>query len=250
MNGYPAVMFITPRKSSGFTLVEMAMVLMIVGLLLGGLVPTISSQMENQRMGETRRQMNDIKEALTGFAVINGRLPCPSDGTAATGSELVTGSGVAAVCTLTSANAARGVLPWATLGVSETDAWGRRFTYRITADFADGADGTGETACSVAVGVSFQLCSSANLNVKATFGGSNVAAAVPAVVVSHGRNGLGAYPAGGGAQIAVVTADESENANDNNTFVSKDNSSDFDDLVVWLSPNILANRMVTAGKLP
>jgi len=242
-------MFITPRKSSGFTLVEMAMVLMIVGLLLGGLVPTISSQMENQRMGETRRQMNDIKEALTGFAVINGRLPCPSDGTAATGSELVTGSGVAAVCTLTSANAARGVLPWATLGVSETDAWGRRLTYRITADFADGADGTGGT-CSVAVGVSFQLCSSANLNVKATSGGSDVATAVPAVVVSHGKNGLGAYPAGGGAQIAAVTADESENADDNNTFVSKENSSDFDDLVVWLSPNILANRMVTAGRLP
>ena len=249
MNGYPAVMFIAPRKSRGFTLVEMAMVLMIIGLLLGGLVPTISAQMETQRMGETRRQMNDIKDALTGFAVINGRLPCPSDGTAVTGSELVTGSGVAAVCTLTSANAARGVLPWATLGVSETDAWGRRFTYRITADFADGADGTGGT-CSVAVGVSFQLCSSANLNVKATSGGSDVATAVPAVVVSHGKNGLGAYPAGGGAQIAVVTADESENANDNNTFVSKDNSSDFDDLVVWLSPNILANRMVTAGKLP
>lgn len=224
---------------------EMAVVLMIVGLLLGGLIPTLSAQMEAQHINETRRQMSEIKEALTGFAVINGRLPCPADGAASGGSELLTGSGVSAVCTLT-----KGVLPWAALGTNEADAWGRRFTYRATASYADGADGTG-AACSIATGVSFQLCSTANLNVLSTSGGSNVATSVPAVVVSHGANGLGAYPGGGGAQIGSASGDEAENADDNNTFVSKDHvQSGFDDLVIWLSPNTLANRMVTAGKLP
>lgn len=220
------------------------MVMLIIGLLLGGLIPTLSAQMETQRISETRRQLDEIKEALAGFALINGRLPCPADGTASGGNELVTGTGTTATCTLT-----KGVLPWSTLGVPETDGWGRRFTYRVAANFADGADGTG-ASCNIATGVSFQLCSSANLNVKSTSAGSNVAANVPAVVVSHGKNGLGAYPAGGGAQISTATGDEEENTDDNNTFVSKDYTSDFDDQVVWLSPNILFNRMVAAGKLP
>lgn len=245
MNGHQTMKIAPHKISGGFSLVEMAIVLMIVGLLLGGLIPTLSAQMESQHISETRRQMNEIREALTGFALINGRLPCPADGSAAAGSELVTGSGVAAVCTLS-----KGVLPWATLGANEADAWGRRFTYRVAANFADGADGTGAATCSAATGVSFQLCSSANLNVQATSGGPSVAAAVPAVVVSHGRNGLGAYPAGGGAQIGTATGDESENADDDNTFVSKDFSNDFDDLVAWLSPNTLLNRMVAAGRLP
>ncbi|HZW25263.1 MAG TPA: prepilin-type N-terminal cleavage/methylation domain-containing protein [Gallionella sp.] len=232
------------ERQSGFTLVELAMVMLIIGLLLGGLIPTLSAQMETQRISETRRQLDEIKEALAGFALINGRLPCPADGTASGGNELVTGTGTTATCTLT-----KGVLPWSTLGVPETDGWGRRFTYRVAANFADGADGTG-ASCNIATGVSFQLCSSANLNVKSTSAGSNVAANVPAVVVSHGKNGLGAYPAGGGAQISTATGDEEENTDDNNTFVSKDYTSDFDDQVVWLSPNILFNRMVAAGKLP
>lgn len=223
------------------------MVLAIVGLLISGLIPALSAQMESQRINETRKQLGEIKDALTGFAVINGRLPCPSGGTTASGEEQVAGSGVSAVCTLT-----QGVLPWATLGVNETDAWGRRLTYRVTANFADGADGTGSTSCTITAGVSFQLCSNANLDVLSASGGggSTVAANVPAVVVSHGKNGLGAYPGGGGVQIGAATGDESENADDNNTFVSKDFSTSYDDIVIWLSPNVLLNRMVAAGRLP
>ena len=119
------------KRQAGFTLVEMAMVLLIIGLLLGGLFPTLSTQMDIQRVNETKRQLEDIKEALVGFAVAKGRLPCPADGTAADGNELVTGT----TCTLT-----KGVLPWSTLGVPETDGWGRRFTYRVAANFADYTD--------------------------------------------------------------------------------------------------------------
>lgn len=236
---------LTRKHLAGFSLMEMAIVLAIVGLLLGGLMPTLSAQMESRRINETRGQLDDIKDALTGFAIINGRLPCPADGTATAGDELVTGSGVAAACTLT-----QGVLPWSTLGTDETDAWGRRFTYRVTSTYADGTDGTGSGSCSIATGVSFQLCSSANLNVKMTSGGSDVATGIPAIVVSHGDNGLGAYPSGGGAQIGTATGDEAENADDDDIFVSKDHSADFDDLLVWISPNVLGNRMVAAGKLP
>ncbi len=64
--------------ASGFTLIEMAVVLLIVALLLGGLLPTLTSRVEQQRLGEVRKQLDEIEQAAIGFALINGRLPCPA----------------------------------------------------------------------------------------------------------------------------------------------------------------------------
>lgn len=263
-----------PRSlHGGFTLVEMAMVLMIVTLLLGGLVPTISAQMEAQRISETRRQMSEIRDALLGFAVINGRLPCPAQASLATGTtnagrEATAGnscscqtlsgstntianstSGIA--CNNTSVT---GVLPWATLGLPETDAWNRRFTYRVTTRFADQIV-AGTTDCTPAViaptASSFALCSPGTPDVLVASGSTNyVATDVPAIFVSHGKNGNGAYISDG-TQLAIGSnADEIENSDNNLSFVSHEFTSEFDDLVVWVPPGVLFNRMVAAGKLP
>ncbi|MGB7650451.1 MAG: type II secretion system protein [Gallionella sp.] len=243
----------TARKKLGFTLIEMAMVLMIIALVLGGLLPTISAQIEQQRNAETRKQLAEIREALLGFAVANNRLPCPADGTLNTGVEATTNAGAALVCSsITALTASGGVLPWATLGVSETDAWGRRFTYRVTSAFADGADGTNDAAaaaCPTSTGVSFKLCSQANLNILVSAAGANIAANLPVIVVSHGKNGLGAYTQQG-VQLTGATGDELENANTTNSFVSHETTPTFDDLLVWIPPNLLVSRLITAGKLP
>jgi prepilin-type N-terminal cleavage/methylation domain-containing protein len=240
--------FINQQK--GFTLVEMAIVLLIVGLLLGGLLPTISGQIEQQRRSETRKQLDEIKEALVGYAIINGRLPCPADGTIPTVPGVANGAGQEKSSCAASANG--GVLPWVTLGISETDAWGRRFTYRVTPDFADAIATTtyGCTPSPTPTQSSFALCSNGNLNVGLTIGNSDVAANIPAVIVSHGANGLGAYTTAG-QQIPGASGDENENIDNNNNFVSHDFvQNGFDDLLVWIPLNILANRMVAAGKLP
>lgn len=228
------------------------MVLMIIALVLGGLLPVISRQIEQQRNAETRKQLAEIREALLGFALSNNRLPCPADGTLNTGLEATTNAGAALRCSSISGNASAGVLPWTTLGVSETDAWGRRFTYRVTSAFADGADGSSDAAaaaCPTSMGVSFKLCSQANLNVLIAAAGANSAANLPAVVVSHGKNGLGAYTQQG-AQLPGAVGDELENTNTTNSFVSHDASPTFDDLLVWIPPNLLISRMIAAGKLP
>ena len=233
-----------PASQNGFTLIEMAIVLMIVGLLLGGLLVPLSAQMDQRNISDTQKAMSEIKEAIIGYAMANGRLPCPAKATIATGT---TNAGVAD-CTL-----ATGVLPWATLGVNETDAWGNRFTYRVTSNFADATDGTGAASCAVTTGVSFQLCSVGNLNVlSAASGGVTIAGNVPAVIISHGKNRAGAYTPQW-TQVAVGSnADELENSDGtaDNNYVSHTLNSTFDDLVVWISPNILNNRMVAAGKLP
>lgn len=247
----------TELTSRGFTLIEMAMVMMIVGLLLAGLVPTLSAQMELRRINETRKQLEEIKEALVGFVIINGRLPCPADGLIPTGQlnagkEAKTGT----VCANITNNMANGVIPWAILGVNETDAWGRRFTYRIASDFADDFNNpTYGNPCvpnPAPTQASFALCSTGNLVVAASFTyTTGITNEAPAVTVSHGENGLGAYtPNGVKIPITGASSDEAANADNNNDFVYHEATSDFDDQVIWLSTNILFNRMVAAGKLP
>jgi hypothetical protein len=99
---------------------------------------------------------------------------------------------------------------------------------------------------------------------------SSLAANVPAAIISHGKNGYGGRSSDGGALPVppVVNMDETMNANvlsankmsrvaPNLTVnaACSDNLEDqpfceFDDLVTWLSPNILFNRMIAAGRLP
>jgi len=254
------------KPNSGFTLVEIAMVMFIIVLLLGGLIPTINAQLEQQRTRETLKRMDEIQQALLGFAMVNGRLPCPAKvslvtGAANAGVEATTGNScactaggnpnadwTATACTLTTVT---GVLPWVTLGLKETDAWDHRYTYRVTTHFADQIANTYVWGCGSPEPTqsSFTLCSTGVPNVLSATAGTSVAANVPAVFLSHGKNGYGAYTSQG-TKLANGSADEVENSNGDNTFVSHNSTLTFDDLVAWISPGILFNKMITAGKLP
>jgi prepilin-type N-terminal cleavage/methylation domain-containing protein len=218
------------RTSRGFTLVEMAIGLAIIALLLGMLMVPLGTQMDQQRYGETQRQLDLARDAVIGFALATGRLPCPATPTIATGAA---GAGTEN-CAL-----AEGVVPWAAIGVPETDAWGRRLTYRVTVAFAD--------APAVGTLSSFLLTDSGDMTI--TNGAVNIATQVPAVIVSHGKNGLGAFDTNG-VQIAGAAGNELENANGNTTFISRTNAPDFDDLLIWVSASVLKSRMVAAGRLP
>lgn len=243
-----------PERASGFTLLELAVVMFVLALLLSSFLVPLGTQVDQSNISATQKGLDDVKEALIGFALANGRLPCPADPTIATG---LPNAGVErATCTGANVN---GVLPWTTLGVNETDAWGKRYTYRVTAIFADAIATTFGASCpvgTVATQSSFALCSQGDITI--TDGSSNISTFIPAVVVSHGKDGYGAYTTSG-TQLPTTGAgpDELENTNANATFVSRpftDNPAAaggaFDDIVVWITPNILLNRMVAAGKLP
>lgn len=232
--------------AAGFSLVEMAIVMVIFALLAGGLMMTLTTQQEIQRLSEVRRQLADIREALIGYAVANGRLPPPADPAIASGTG---GAGVLDEGRTT------GVLPWATLGLPETDPWGQRFTYRVHPGFADPVSLTVlPPSCNPASATppppaqaSFALCSQGNIDI--TDSAVNIATELPAVVISHGRNGFGGYRSNG-LQAAGALGDEAENADNDTNFVSRTHSPDFDDEVVWVPLPILMSRMITAGRLP
>ncbi len=254
----------------GFTLAEMAVVLVIVGLLLGGLLAPLSAQTELRQRSDNEKTLADTREALIGFAIINGRLPCPADRTIATGNanagvEATTAAGGPCACTAATTGIAAigatacsdttplsvtGVLPWATLGLQETDAWNNRFTYRITTRF--GRVASGQTSFGAActppanpTSAAFSLCSQGDILITAT-SGATIASNLPAVMLSHGKNGLGAWIPNG-TQIGGAAGDELENADNDANFVS---DVSIDDQLLWLSPNLLMNRMIAAGKLP
>jgi prepilin-type N-terminal cleavage/methylation domain-containing protein len=119
------------RKSHGFTLIEIVVVLAIVALLLSMATFATRAITIQQRISATVTRLATVDAALIQFVMVQKRLPCPADGTkasgdAAAGVEMWSGG----VCT-TQAN---GVVPWMTLGISEndaTDGWLRRLTYRV-----------------------------------------------------------------------------------------------------------------------
>jgi prepilin-type N-terminal cleavage/methylation domain-containing protein len=223
---------------NGFTLVELTMVLIIVALLSTGLMFGVSAQRSAAENADAQRQLESIREALLGFAIANGRLPCPAVPTLATGDI---NAGIAA--TPPCLNAAQyGVLPWATLGLPEADPWGNRYTYFVGSAFT--------AVVPVGAQTSFTLDTNGTANVKANSASTaNIASDLPAIIVSHGSRPAGSYQSTG-TQLGGATGDELENADNNLTFVSHIPSDTFDDQVIWILPSILKSRMVAAGRLP
>ena len=271
------------HRTAGFTLMELAVVLAIVALLLGGMLMPLAAQIDLRNRQDTEKALVIIQEALMGFALINGRLPCPAKptlvsatggtcpaGGAATvaGCEATRGAGATLACDGSSDETpVSGVLPWATLGLAEIDAWGNRYTYSVAPLYARGIDAArtdfGGSDCplnpadhhtynaALADGPrqsAFAICTPGTIAVLAAAGGTTLASRIPAVVVSHGKNGGGAYtPQGNRIALPANGGDEDENADDDATFVSNNAS---DDLVVWIPRNLLVGRMLAAGKLP
>ncbi len=262
----------TCRSAGGFTLAELTVVLVIVALLFASAFVPLSTQLEVRNITDTRKQIEDIKEALIGFALSQGRLPCPADPTIASGSA---NAGIErAAC---SGNTLTGVVPWATLGLREGDAWGRRFTYRVTETFADSIAASTH-GCTPAPNPlptmsSYALCTEGDMTVNTRDTTSKltsvIANKVPAVIISHGRNGYGA------SQPTAVympdppatNADEATNKTAGTIdFISRDRTDDstgcsdtlatgtplceFDDIVAWVPLTTLIARTAAAGKLP
>lgn len=257
----------------GFTLIEMALALIILALALGGLMAPLGLQQEARARQQATQALSDVREALLGFAVSNGRLPCPAQATLATdhplaGQEAVTGSGASLGCACTTvssgiasqgtvacdtnvaSNSVSGVLPWATLGLPQLDPWGKRYSYRVTTFYARGLPQStfGCTPASDPSQAAFALCSSGAITVLTASGGASLGAGIPAIVISHGKTGGGGYTSQGNLVLPDgASSDEQENQNLDAIYVSNPNS---DDLLQWVPPGLLINRMLAAGRLP
>ena len=225
----------------GFTLVEIAIVLAIVALLVGGMLVPVSAQIDQQKIADTRKTIDLIKESLSGFAMVKGYLPCPA--IAATNGNEDRSSGAC--------NKRVGFVPWVTLGTPPLDAWGHLFRYSVTPAFSSA---TAPVTLTTASDITIRTRDATGVLVNL----SN-ADGIPVIVLSHGKNGYGATNAQGVAQLSppAVNLDEVSDASSDRVFVARTQVDDptrsggaFDDIVDWLSPYVLLDRMVSSGRLP
>jgi prepilin-type N-terminal cleavage/methylation domain-containing protein len=265
----------TARRARGFTLTELAVVLAIVGLLLGSMMLTFSAQVEQRNFAETQRRLDQAKELLLAFAVVRGRLPCPAT-TTSNGDESFSSGNVTSggTCTLATHN---GFLPAAAIGFTPVDAagyaldaWNNRIRYAVSLATPVNQAGPPRICQPVAAGTAPVVppftqrdnlkangldCSPSDLVVCTEAQAGTTCAAgqaatnqntVVAVVLSTGKNGV----------LGPAGTNETENTDGDAVFVyrapdpSSASGGEYDDLTTWIPVGLLYARMIAAGVLP
>ena len=167
------------KKQSGFTLVEIAVVLVIVGLLVGSFIGTFVSRVDATRRDNTKSELLDIKQVLIAYAFSqapNVYLPCPDTDVPPDGFE----NRLAGACT---PGGALGTLPWITLGLGREDAWATHYRYWVNDAYA--------------INTGFDLASddagggNATVQTRVNDVPANMVTNAVAVIFSHGKNSLG-----------------------------------------------------------
>ncbi len=218
------------RRQHGFTLAELAVVLVILALLSGSLLVPLGSRMEARDRQLTLERLRDIQQALTGFAIIHGRLPCPS--TEADPTHPNYGVEDALPCNLS----LEGRLPWRTLAMSATDAWGRE---RVQADEpwtghwhyrVDRAFTQPPITPAVTPADNLQIRSHDDFHV--TVSDSQAVALVFSTGANRSADGLN----------ATYSAAQPK-------YQSGEVSASFDDLLIWIGRPLLIARLAQAGRL-
>lgn len=250
---------------------EMAVAIAIIMLLLGSILVPLQTQVESRKVDETQKMLDQARELLLGYASAYGYFPCPADaasnGQEATGTNHATGTCPASV---TGTNVYAGFFPAAMLGFTPIDSQG----YAL--------DSWGLTQNRIRYAVANQVINSINqpftvINGMRNAGMNNIVNATNMLYVCNSGTGVTAtncgtagtlssnavvviWSVGPNAPTGGTSTDEAQNPNLNvagigdRIFVSKVKStvsgSEFDDLVTWIAPSMIFNRLIAAGQLP
>jgi prepilin-type N-terminal cleavage/methylation domain-containing protein len=262
------------HRLSGFTLVEMAMVLVIMGIFVTLGISAFSAQMNSAASSATRNRQGIIQDALIAYLRDYKRLPCPE--TRALGGDMPTGiesrqTVSAGVPDPTSLCVAYwGTLPYATLGLSKDvamDGYDNFFTYFVSnaADTTE-PDWTLTQAASVP---GFSVGNSGRFAVVENgVAPTELARLAVVVIVSHGKNGEGSFSSKGTRTVMPAGADELMNAPALPTLplapaawsappavspvlslAKRDISDAFDDVLLVMRPGDLLGPLIKEGGL-
>lgn len=210
-----------PARMTGFTLAEMAIVLVIVTILASVFVLPLGGQLEARQRAEARAALDDIRTALVGYAIIHGRLPCPTQTTDPSLADYGVEPSASPPC---AALTSEGFLPWRQLGVPARDPWGAFWRYRVDTAFGSNIQATTSTAQNVIVrdhaGIDLTVTSSDT----AVF----VVYSTAANQTADGLNGT--YETGTDV-----------------TYEAGEPTTTFDDMVTWAGRPFIIARMAEAG---
>ncbi|BBP46727.1 hypothetical protein THMIRHAS_21000 [Thiosulfatimonas sediminis] len=123
-----SVQVLKARCQRGFTLVEIAIVLVIVGLIFGAGVSSIGAYLDNVKQNHTMNNLQLTKRATLDFVMVNYHMPCPdTDGDGRENRDADSKACASAI----------GTVPYIDIGRSRADSsddYGNVFAYGVTLD--------------------------------------------------------------------------------------------------------------------
>lgn len=247
------------KHSAGFTLIELAIVIMVIGLMMTGILAVMKVQMGGRGLSVTKSNLHTAEMALKSYLAVNHAYPCPAPRDAKKGEEGY-GRAIESCVSLPSVSKASskkaqkdgtvavpgretamvriGVLPFRSLGMADAEAvdgWGNLLQYAVTESLSDP--------------VAYDQDNGA-IDVVAEDGQSRITppGTVQYVIFSTGPDGAGGIAAaGGGTGVACPKKKlQTENCNGDAVFMdtesriaeaergSKVRAVDYDDRLVYL----------------
>jgi len=238
--------------SRGFTLVETAIVLLIVGLVIGAIAIPLTTRIESRRIEDTTLALDLANGKLLEYAARLGYFPCPADG-ASNGGEPAGTNHATGNCPTWFGFLPAVALAWTPVDSQgyALDAWGSRIRYAVSNDAVGGVANPFTRVNGVPLAGMPAILSTGLLRICATGlgvnagidcgGAATLASNAVAVVWSTGPNAMT-----GGTSI-----DEAQNPNPNGgsadrIFVSRARAdpagAEYDDIVRWIPGASLAGR--------
>ena len=235
----------------GFSLIEMAIVLVVIGLILSGGLMAITPVLKSTKTTETNTRLDLIEKALVLYTIRNGCLPCPANGDLGAASGLAHGTtAYSSGCqTCASLTAGSGVVPWGALGLSPndaTDGWGNLISYVVTGTLT-------QTTTSMTRSGSTYPSGTLDIN-DAAVTATAITTAAAYVLISHGNDGRGARTLSGTTVAAPAATNVVQY---NNTRGSCDSggtlcyqgdpigiagTGEFDDVVRWRTAPLIVQQ--------
>lgn len=114
------------RRQSGFSLMEIAIGMLILGTILVSMTDVYEFMLDSNRQSQEQKSIKAIDDAVNTYLVVNRYLPCPDTDTVPDGVENRTEVAGVSYCT-----SREGGLPYTDLGVQALDAWGNAYYYRV-----------------------------------------------------------------------------------------------------------------------
>ena len=259
----------TSLHARGFTLIEIAIALFLIGLVMSGVIALMTSLATSSRDKATRDRLAVIQVQLQSYVARTGRLPCPADpgagsGSATFGLEAPT-PGTCTGATALGTTGFFGTLPWKTIAIGTdvaVDGWQNQFSYAVTGTATVG-NLSSLTLSSLSGSLTLHSDAPIALGLPATGNQLNACSATAndntcnsfasVIVISHGPNGLGARTWSGGAPGAPTSNRELANIGSGTAFVNADYSTvdanHFDDVVIALAPAGLLAPLIAQGSI-